>query len=95
MKISLETSQTKGRYIARSSEWSEEAELTYSIMSEKSIIADHTGVPEGLKGKGVGKALFLRLVEDARKNGTKIMPLCPFIKAQFKRHPEFQDLILN
>lgn len=95
MNILLETSESKGRYIASSPEWSKDAELTYSIMSEKSIIADHTGVPESLKGKGVGKALFLRLVEDARKNGTKIIPLCPFVKAQFKRHPEFQDLIQN
>ena len=70
-----------------------EAELTYSRMSPHSIIADHTGVPEALKGKGVGKALVEFLIADARATQTKIVPLCPFVKAQYQRHPEWSDVI--
>lgn len=70
-----------------------EAELTFSIANEHLIIADHTGVPEALGGKGVGKALVLELIADARANAIKIVPLCPFVKAQYARHPEWSDVM--
>lgn len=82
---------SRGRYVAVVD--GVEAELTYSRMSAHSIIADHTGVPEALKGKGVGKALVEHLIADARATDTKIVPLCPFVKAQYQRHPEWSDVM--
>lgn len=82
---------SRGRYVAVVD--GVEAELTYSRMSAHSIIADHTGVPEALKGKGVGKALVEYLIADARATDTKIVPLCPFVKAQYQRHPEWSDVM--
>ena len=32
-------------------------------------------------------------LEDARAAGKKIIPLCPFAAAQFRRHPEWSDLL--
>jgi predicted GNAT family acetyltransferase len=32
-------------------------------------------------------------VEDARREGIVIIPLCPFAKAQMERHPEWQDVL--
>jgi hypothetical protein len=33
------------------------------------------------------------MVDHARKNGLKVIPLCPYVHAQFKRHPqEYSDL---
>lgn len=72
-----------------------EAELTFSIANEQLIIADHTGVPESLGGQGVGKALVLALIADARANSIKIIPLCPFVKAQYARHPEWSDVMTS
>ena len=46
-----------------------EAELTYSILSPQTRIADHTGVPDALRGSGAGLALVERLVADARTEG--------------------------
>ena len=82
---------SRGRYFAIVD--GVEAELTYSRMSEHAIIAYHTGVPEALKGKGVGKALVEYLIADARATETKIVPLCPFVKAQYQRHPEWSDVM--
>lgn len=82
---------SRGRYVAIVD--GVEAELTYSRMSPHSIIADHTGVPEALKGKGVGKALVEYLIADSRATETKIVPLCPFVKAQYQRHPEWSDVM--
>jgi predicted GNAT family acetyltransferase len=87
--ISREVSASKGRYFIRLGD--EEAELTYSVTSPVLVIADHTGVPDSFRGTGAGLALVTRLVADARAEGFKIMPLCPFVNAQRKRHPEWAD----
>jgi uncharacterized protein len=88
--IDQEVSETRGRYVIRLN--GEEAELTYSITTPTLIIADHTGVPDSFRGTGAGLALVTRLVTDARRQGFKIMPLCPFVNAQRKRHPEWADV---
>jgi predicted GNAT family acetyltransferase len=70
------------------------AQMTYSKAGNSMIIIDSTEVPDAMRGKKVGVALVFRAVEDARSSGKKIMPLCPFAKAQFARHPEWQDVLL-
>jgi hypothetical protein len=87
--IRRETGSTKGRYVL--SKNGAEAELTYSVTSPTLIIADHTSVPDSLRGTGAGLALVTRMVEDARKEGFRIMPLCPFVNATRKKHPEWAD----
>ena len=94
-EIVIERSEegSKGRYEARVKGLEGVGELTYSRMSPSRIIADHTGVDESLRGTGVGKALVERLIADARKDGFKIVPLCPYVKAQYQRHPEWSDVM--
>lgn len=69
------------------------AKMTYSRLSAAMIIIDHTEVPDALRGKGVGKALVARVVEDARRDGFKIVPLCPFAKSVFQKTPEWADVL--
>ena len=91
--ISREDTSNKGRYAGRINDVQEEAELTFSRDNATLIIADHTYVPESMRGTGMGKALVTRLIEDARKEGFKIIPLCPFVKAQFARNPDWSDVM--
>lgn len=91
MEIRTEDNGSKGRYIATVE--GHEAEMTYSRTSPHLIIVDHTGVPDALRGKGVGQALAAHAVEAARKGGWKIMPLCPFMRAQAMRHKEWSDAV--
>lgn len=91
MQISDENGPTGGRYVARLE--GVEAEMTFSRASPQLVIIDHTGVPDSLRGKGVGQALALHAVEAARAGGWKIIPLCPFFKAQAQRHPEWRDVV--
>ena len=88
--IEKEVSGSKGRYVIRKD--GEEAELTFSITTPTLIIADHTGVPDSFRGTGAGLALVTHLVQDAREHGFKAMPLCPFVNAMRKRHPEWADV---
>ncbi|MEM9797959.1 MAG: GNAT family N-acetyltransferase [Pseudomonadota bacterium] len=89
--IAREDGPTGGRYVFRRDGL--EAELTYSRMGETRLIADYTGVPDAFQGQGVGLALVERLVADARADNLRIVALCPFVKAQARRHPEWSDVI--
>lgn len=92
LEITREHGTTKGRYVIR--QGGEEAELTYSITTPTLIIADHTEVPDSFRGTGAGLAMVTRLIEDARKDGVKIVPLCPFVNATRKKHPEWADVFV-
>ncbi len=88
--VDHEASETRGRYVIKAN--GEEAELTYSIASPTLVIADHTGVPDSMRGAGAGKALFEALVADARSRGFRIVPLYPFVNSMRRRHPDWADV---
>ena len=91
-EISLQDSGSKGRYVLRSAA-GDEAEMTFTKVGEHLIIIDHTEVPDAFRGQGAGLRLVTRAVEDARAAGKKIIPLCPFANAQFRRHKEWADVL--
>lgn len=91
MDIRTQDGATGGRYVLEKD--GAEAEMTFSRASPKLIIIDHTGVPDAMRGTGAGQALALHAVEAARAGGWKIIPLCPFFKAQVRRHPDWADVI--
>lgn len=82
-----------GRYEARLANVRETSELTYSRMNAETIIADHTYVPDALRGRGIAQILVERLVADARAGGYRIVPVCPYIEAQYGKHPEWSDVM--
>ena len=70
------------------------AEMTYSMAGTELMIIDHTEVSEALKGKNVGYQLVQAAVDYARTANIKIMPLCPFANAVFKKKgAEFADVL--
>ena len=58
-----------------------------------SLIFTHTEVPENLEGQGVGGALAKAGLDYVRDHTMTAAPLCPFVKAYIKRHPEYQPLV--
>ena len=69
------------------------AEMAYVISAPGTMIIEHTEVDESLKGQGIGKQLLAELVEYVRKEKIRVIPLCPFANAMFKRHAEWQDVM--
>jgi predicted GNAT family acetyltransferase len=88
LDIHYSESDTKGRYGAANAGVASEAELTISKVSPSLIIADHTFVPDELRGRGLAQALAARLIADAREKGQRIVPLCPFVRAYAQKHRE-------
>ena len=66
------------------------AELTWRARG-KARIADHTWTPPEARGKGIALALVKALVEDAKAQGFTIVPQCPYVEAQFRKHPEWAE----
>ena len=69
------------------------AGLAWSKAGARRLIIGHTGVLDALSGKGARQTLVKRAAENARAAGVKIMPLCPFAKAQIEKQPEWQDVL--
>jgi predicted GNAT family acetyltransferase len=90
--ITREDGPERGRYVAKLDGIDAEAELVYSRRSPKLISADHTGVPDAFRGKGIGRLLVIRMVEDARAQGVRIVAQCPYVKAERQKHPEWADV---
>lgn len=69
--------------------------MDISVIGEK-LTVYHTEVSEEYEGRGFAKILLEKLVSYARENNLKIVPLCPYVNAQFKRHPEeYNDVWLK
>ncbi|MDO5604174.1 MAG: GNAT family N-acetyltransferase [Paracoccus sp. (in: a-proteobacteria)] len=90
--ITKEDDGHRGRYVARIDGIDAEGEITFTHRGPGIISADHTGVPEAMNGKGVAKALLAHMLDDARASGFRIIPICPFVRGQYARHPEWADL---
>ncbi|MAI90022.1 GNAT family N-acetyltransferase [Ponticaulis sp.] len=86
----LEETETGGRYVLAVDGY--EAEMTFSNAGTGKIIIDHTGVPKELGGRGIGTQLLAHVVDNVRAKGLKVIPLCPFVKAQLEKHTEWQDI---
>lgn len=71
----------------------EVASMTFTWAGTQKFIIDHTEVDASQKGKGLGLQMVKAAVEDARTNGLKIIPLCPFANAMMRKHAEFQDVL--
>jgi uncharacterized protein len=67
-------------------------EMVVSITGSN-LTVFHTEVSTKAEGKGYAKKLLNEMADYARKNNLKVIPLCPYVHAQFKRHPlEYADI---
>lgn len=55
------------------------------------MVFTHTEVPPADEGKGMAARLMKEALSDARRRGFKIVPVCSYVVAYVRRHPEFAD----
>ena len=69
--------------------------MDISVVGKK-LTVYHTEVNPEYEGRGFAKLLLEKLVSYARENDLKILALCPYVHAQFTRHPEeYKDIWLK
>jgi len=91
--IEKETDGKTGRYVARIAGVEGEAELVFTNLGAALIRADHTNAPASMRGTGAAAALVGHMIADARENGFRIEPVCPYALAQYRKHPEWRDVM--
>jgi hypothetical protein len=90
MDIKQEDNGKKGKFYIELS-GIQEAQMTYAYAGSDKIIIDHTEVNDKLKGQSAGYKLVEAAVVFTRKKDIKIIPLCPFAAAVFKKKHEYSD----
>jgi predicted GNAT family acetyltransferase/glutaredoxin len=53
----------------------------------------HTEIDPACEGRGFGSRLVAAALEDVRRQGLQVVPLCPFIAHYMATHPEVHDLL--
>ena len=91
MVVSCEDRPTGGRCLTTIE--GHTAGMNYSKAGAARLIIDHTGVPDARRGNGARQTPVKRAAEDARHAGDKIIPLCPFAKAQIEKRPEWHNVL--
>ncbi len=91
MEIKHQFDGSKGKFFVEQ-EGKQVAEMTYVLSMPGVIIIDHTGVSKALEGQGIARKLVAAGVEHARANQLKIIPLCPYAKAEFQKHADYADV---
>ena len=91
LTVLREDGATRGRYVIHLAP-GYEAEMTFRKAADGTITIDHTGVPPEYEGRGIAARLVNKAISDAREQGFRIVPVCSYVVAQFRRHPEWADL---
>jgi predicted GNAT family acetyltransferase len=59
------------------------------------VVLVHTEVDPAHEGQGLGGVLVEGAFNDLRERGLKIVPVCPFVRAWLRRHPDQADLVTS
>lgn len=58
------------------------------------LVITHVEAPAALRGTGAAGRLMQGVLDLARGEGVKVLPLCSYARAWIMRHPEYRDLAI-
>jgi predicted GNAT family acetyltransferase len=83
------------------------AELRYELLDGGDVVGEiryrrepgavalvHTEVDPSYQGKGLASMLVEEAVHDLRERSIGLVPVCPYVRAWLRRHPEQADLVV-
>jgi predicted GNAT family acetyltransferase len=68
-------------------------ELLYRLRPNGRISLVHTEVLPSYEGRGLAGRLVAGALDDARARGLQVVPICPYVQAYVRRHPEYEDIL--
>lgn len=66
--------------------------IDYQIKGQKMYLV-HTEVPKELQGRGVAEALVEKAFVFIEINNLVLVPLCSYVQAFLRKHPEWDKLL--
>jgi predicted GNAT family acetyltransferase len=67
--------------------------VEFMLDKDNIMYLTHTEVPGALEGKGIGKSIVEETLQYIKEHHYTLAPLCPFVAAYLKRHPEWQQIL--
>ena len=86
MQVTVTDAAEQHRYEGRVG--GELAAIAEYIRTAELVVFTHTEVLPGHEGRGIASALVHQALDDVRRQGVKVLPLCPFVAAWMQRHAE-------
>ena len=94
MELTVVDVPEQSRYEARTPDGKVAGILMYKL-ADRLVVVTHTEVEPEYEGHGVGGQLVQGFLDDVRRRGLHVLPICPFTKAWLERHPDYQDLVFG
>lgn len=69
------------------------AEMIYRRADARTIVVEHTEVDPAASGQGIGRRLLDALVAWARRQSVRVVPQCPYVRAQFEKDAALRDVL--
>ena len=66
--------------------------LEYHAQGAEVLAFTHTFVPPELRGRNLAAILTKYALEDARRLGKKVVPICSYVAVFMERNTDFQEL---
>jgi predicted GNAT family acetyltransferase len=89
--LSVRDDTAGNRYVATLD--GDEAGFSAYRVSGDVVTFTHTEVGERFEGRGIGSQLARAALDDVRRQGKRVRPLCPFIARYIREHDEYADLV--
>jgi predicted GNAT family acetyltransferase len=68
------------------------ARAEYNLLKD-AVLFTHTEVMPQYEGQGLGSRLAGYALDEVRKRGLKVVPVCQFIAGYIRKHPQYLDLV--
>ena len=68
------------------------ARSEYNLLKD-AVMFTHTEVMPEFEGQGLGSKLAKFALDDVRRRGLQVVPVCQFIAGYIRKHPEYLDLV--
>lgn len=62
-------------------------------ISTDGLLIKHTETSPAFEGRGFGGRLVRHILEDARRQGRGVIPVCPYASAYIKQHRELMEYV--
>lgn len=92
MAMTYDIKETDNKFYIGEDVHAPQAEITFLYHDAQTINVNHTYVSPELRGGGVAKQLFNRVIEKAKHEDLKIIPTCSYVKLQFDRDASLESL---
>lgn len=90
--IRLEGTLERGRFVYDFPDGSQ-AEMRFQEREPGAVVIYHTETPLQHRGKGVAARIVAHGVKALAAGGKRMIPTCPFVRAEFRAHAEWGSLL--